>query len=74
MVLCIKILRCAQDNAVAIRCHPERSEGSLRHAVCLRSALYTKRKRISFDILRLNPATTYPTGPFPAKYYQRAEA
>ena len=22
----------------------------------------------------LNPATTYPPGPFPAKYYQRAEA
>ena len=27
------------------------------------------------ELLRhLNPATTYPTGPFPAKYYQRAEA
>ena len=33
-----------------------------------------KEKSIAIAMLLLNPATTYPPGPFPAKYYQRAEA
>ena len=34
----------------------------------------TKESAHSKNERHLNPATTYPTGPFPAKYYQRAEA
>ena len=34
----------------------------------------TKESAHSKNERLLNPATTYPTGPFPAKYYQRAEA
>ena len=33
-----------------------------------------EKRDLQTKVSRCDPATTYPTGPFPAKYYQRAEA